>query len=107
MLTYDGQTTTDEVQTASNKDPIDIQVEDDDVDLDMFQEKRNKEDGKVLSEQNTGNKRKHHGEQCSEEKILSEQNQEKEVKKRGRRRCDRSISGSKDRSIDRSVFVIE
>jgi hypothetical protein len=73
MLTYDGQTA-DEVQTASNEDLIQMQVEDADVDVDLFQEKRNKEDGKVLSEQNTGNKRKHHGEHSSKEKILSGQN---------------------------------
>jgi hypothetical protein len=101
MLTYDGQTT-DEVQTASNEDPIEIQAEDADVDLDLFQEKRNKEDEKVLSEQNSGNKRKHHSEQSSKEKILSEQNREKERKKR-RRRWDRSIVERKDRS----GFVIE
>jgi hypothetical protein len=84
MLTYDGQTM-DEVQTASNEDPIDIQTkEDDDVDLDVFQEKRNKEDEKVLSKQNSENKRKPHGEQSSKEKILLEQNQEKERKKRRR-----------------------
>jgi hypothetical protein len=106
MLTYDRQTM-DEVQTASNEDPIEMQVEDADVDVDLFHEKWNKEDGKVLSDQNTGNKRKDHSEQGSKEKILSEQNQEKEAKKRGRRRWDQSIGGSKDRSIDQSVFVIE
>jgi hypothetical protein len=73
MLTYDKQTM-DEVQTASNEDPIEIQTKDDDVDLDVFQEKSNKEDEKVLSEQNSRNKRKHHGEQSPKEKILLEQN---------------------------------
>jgi hypothetical protein len=48
MLMYDGLTM-DEVQTASNEDPIEMQVEDADVDVDLFQEKRNKKDGKVLS----------------------------------------------------------
>jgi hypothetical protein len=65
----------------------------------MFQEKRNMEDEKVLSEQNNGNKRKYHGEQCLKEKILSEQNRERKAKKKERRRCDRSISGSRG-SID-------
>jgi hypothetical protein len=97
MLTYDGQTTTVEAHTTANEDPIEMQVEDADVDVDLFQEKWNKEDEKVLSEQNTRNKRKHHGEQRPKEKILLEQNREREAKKRGRRRCDRSISGSKDR----------
>jgi hypothetical protein len=100
MLTYDGQTTTAEVQTTANEDPIKMQVKDADVNVDLFQEKWNREDEKVLSEQNTENKRKHHGELRPKEKILSEQNQEREAKKRGRRRCDRSIGGSKDRSID-------
>jgi hypothetical protein len=58
MLTYDGQTTAAEAQTTANEDPIKMQVEDDDVEDDMFQEKRNMEDEKVLSEQNSGNKRK-------------------------------------------------
>jgi hypothetical protein len=102
MLTYDGQTTAAEAQTTANEDPIEMQVEDDDVEDDMFQEKWNMEDEKVLSEQNSGNKRKYHGEQCPKEKILSEQNRERKAKKKGRRRCDRSISGSK-RSIDRSI----
>jgi hypothetical protein len=48
MLTYDGQTT-GEVQTASNEDPMEMHVEDADVDVDLFQEKWKKEDGKVLS----------------------------------------------------------
>jgi hypothetical protein len=74
MLTYDGQTTAAEAQTTANEDPIEMQVEDDDVEDDMFQEKRNMEDEKVLSEQNSGNKRKYHGERCPKEKILSEQN---------------------------------
>ena len=108
MLTYDGQTTdgrqtSDEGLTASNEDPIEIQREEDDVDLDLFQEKQNKEDEKVLSEQNRGNKRKHHGEQSPEEKILSEQNREREREKQRRRRWDRSICERKDRSD----FVIE
>jgi hypothetical protein len=102
MLTYDGQTTAVEVQTTANEDPIEMQVEDADFDVDPFQEKWNREDEKVLSEQNTGNTRKHHGEQRPKEKILSEQNREREAKKRGRRRYDRSISGSK-RSIDQSI----
>jgi hypothetical protein len=102
MLTYDRQTAAAEVQTTANEDPIEMQVEDDDVEDDMFQEKWNMEDEKVLSEQNNGNKRKHHDEQCPKEKILSEQNRERKAKKKGRRRCDRSISGSKG-SIDRSI----
>jgi hypothetical protein len=101
MLTYDGQTTderqtSDEGLTASNEDPIEIQVEDDDVDLVLFQEKQNKEDEKVPSEQNNGDRRKYHGEQSPEEKILSEQNRERERKKRRRRRWDRSIEGEID-----------
>jgi hypothetical protein len=79
-----------------------MQVEDDDVEDDMFQEKWNMEDEKVLSEQNNGNKRKYHGKQCPKEKILSEQNRERKAKKKGRRRWDRLISGSR-RSIDRSI----
>jgi hypothetical protein len=74
MLTYDGQMTgrqtTVEGQTASNEDPIDMHMEDDDVHLEQFQEKRNKEDEKVPTEQNNGNKKRYHVDGSPEEKIL-------------------------------------
>jgi hypothetical protein len=43
MLTYDRQTAAAEAQTTANEDPIEMQVEDDDVEDDMFQEKWNME----------------------------------------------------------------
>jgi hypothetical protein len=81
-MTGGGGQMTNKGQTASNEDPIDIQVEDDDVDLKEFQEKRNNEDEKVPTIQNKGNKRRHRGDRSLEEKILSEQNQER---KKGRK----------------------
>jgi hypothetical protein len=78
MLTYDGQTagrrTMVEGQTASNEDRINMHMEDDDVDLKQFQEKRNKDNGKVPTEQNNGNKKRYHDDRTPEEKILPEQN---------------------------------
>jgi hypothetical protein len=107
MHTYDGQTAAAEAQTTANEDPIEMQVEDDDVEDDMFQEKWNMEDEKVLSEQNRGNKRKHHDEQCPKEKILSEQNRERKQRRKEEEDVIDRPTEAKDRSIDRSVFVIE
>jgi hypothetical protein len=63
-----GRQTTNKGQTASNEDPVDIQVEDDDVDLKEFQEKGNNEDEKVPTEQNKGNKRRHRGDRTESRK---------------------------------------
>jgi hypothetical protein len=76
MFTYDGQTT-DKRQTASNENPTKIHVKDDDVDLEIVPGERNKDDGKVLLEQNTANIERHHGGKSPEEKIMLEENRER------------------------------
>jgi hypothetical protein len=105
MLRYDGQMT-DIVQTASNEDLIEIQVEDDDVDINLFQEKRNKEDEKVLSEQNSGNKRKHHGEQGEDPvRTESRKGKKKKEKKMGLIDCRKGRSICFCNGVDELIIL--
>jgi hypothetical protein len=76
MFTCDGLTT-DKGQTTSKENPIKIHVKDDDVDLEIVLGERNKDNGKVLLEQNTANIERHNGGKSPEEKIMLEQNRER------------------------------